>query len=257
MYIKMRRTLMMCLLVLMLLSQLTWTAYATEGGSLWDQITETGGDLWDKAKKTVKDKAPGVLDSAKQGVKSAQGAVSGFLEDQQNQFWTRTEQQLAGAGQSTDQPTAESTTEAPSLDSSSTNPAPNQNAIAPADQSTTGASTVQPESKSTIQDESMHNTTDKSVDNSSQTIINIYDHGMIYYYQESDQTASTTDTRDTIVVDGKTYRYVGAEESMEDAGQASATTALSGLQEILTVVAIVAVSALVAIVTLILRRRFG
>ena len=121
------------LTVLLLFMAITPTALAAseddvseeENSSFWEDVKSAGSNLYQSAKErapgwwqSVKDAASSAKDTVKEhgpewvetaqekgselldkGVDALQSAgeqVSGFLEDQQNQFWERTEQQLNG-----------------------------------------------------------------------------------------------------------------------------------------------------------------
>lgn len=96
-----------------------------EGSSFWEDVKGAGAEVWQSAKEhapgwwqsikdvtssavdTVKEHGPGWVETAQEkgsellgkgadALQSAGEQVSGFLEDQQNQFWERTEQQIYG-----------------------------------------------------------------------------------------------------------------------------------------------------------------
>ena len=69
----------------------------------WQTVKDTTSDAVDAVKEngpgwveSAKDKGSELLDKGKDAVQNAQEKVGDFLDDQQNQFWERTEQQIYG-----------------------------------------------------------------------------------------------------------------------------------------------------------------
>jgi gas vesicle protein len=91
-----------------------WDDVKSAGSNLYQGVKENAPGWWQSAKDaasdavdTVKENGPGwvesakeagsdLLDKGKDAVQNAGDKVSGFLDDQQDQFWERTEQQIYG-----------------------------------------------------------------------------------------------------------------------------------------------------------------
>ncbi len=91
-----------------------WDDVKSAGSNLYQGVKENAPGWWQSAKDaasdavdTVKENGPGwvenakeagsdLLDKGKDAVQNAGDRVSGFLDDQQDQFWERTEQQIYG-----------------------------------------------------------------------------------------------------------------------------------------------------------------
>ena len=140
-----------------------WGDVKSAGSNLYQGVKENAPGWWQSAKdaasdavNTVKENGPGwvesakeagsdLLDKGKDAVQNAGDKVSGFLDDQQDQFWERTEQQIYGnsSGSSSSDEVA---TAAPDDSSASTeSPVPDSTEGA-APESTNTAEGVAPES---------------------------------------------------------------------------------------------------------------
>lgn len=188
------------LMVLLFFMAITPTALAVseddaseeENSSFWDDVKSAGSNLYQSAKEhapgwwqSVKDTASSAKDTVKEhgpewvetaqekglelldkgaGVlQSAGEQVSGFLEDQQNQFWERTEQQIYGGSAPSSTPddasdsgeaTASQNSDNPSAAGASSNdvdePSEAGASQAPqgADMESSGSATAEPETPS-------------------------------------------------------------------------------------------------------------
>lgn len=103
-----------------------WEDVKTAGANLYQSAKENAPGWWQSAKDaasdavdTVKEHGPEWVESAKDkgselvgkgkdALQNAGDKVSGFLDDQQNQFWERTEQQISGGTPSESPATAPS-----------------------------------------------------------------------------------------------------------------------------------------------------
>lgn len=122
MFLKIRRALLLALVVVLLAIPMMQTTAAAassdEQASSWlDKAKDKAGqaletakekapEVWEQTKDkaaeaydAAKEAAPGVIDKAKDGLSDAQDAISSWNQDQQEQFWERTNKAICGSTQ--------------------------------------------------------------------------------------------------------------------------------------------------------------